>query len=67
MQKHIHLYVNHYSLSLGEKARAAIQHMCDFMVKNKLIKPPNLALFFRTLASVRILDYGGMLFFIYEL
>ena len=45
MRKHIHLYVNHYSLSLGEKARAAIQHMCDFMVKNKLIKPPNLALF----------------------
>ena len=45
IRKHIHLYVNHYSLSLGEKGKAAIQHMCDFMVKNKLIKPSNLALF----------------------
>ena len=45
MQKHIHLYVNHYSLSLGEKGKAAIQHMCDFMVKNKLIKPSNIHLF----------------------
>ena len=45
MQKHIHLYVNHYSLSLGVKGKAAIQHMFDFMVKNKLIKPSNLALF----------------------
>ena len=45
MQKHIHLYVNHYSLSLGEKGKAAIQHMCDFMVKNKLIKPSNIPLF----------------------
>ena len=45
MQKHIHLYVNHYSLSLGEKGKAAIQQMCDFMVKNKLINPSNTALF----------------------
>ena len=45
MQKHIHLYVNYYSLSLGEKGKAAIQHMCDFMFKNKLIKPSNIALF----------------------
>ena len=45
MQKHIHLYVNHYSLSLGEKGKAAIQHMCDFMFKNKLIKPSKIALF----------------------
>ena len=45
MQKHIHLYVNHYSLSLGEKGKAAIQQMCDFMEKNKLIKPSNTALF----------------------
>jgi len=45
MQKHIHLYVNHYSLSLGEKGKAAIQHMCDFMFKNKLIKQSKIALF----------------------
>ena len=45
IQKHIHLYVNHYSLSLGEKGKAAIKQMCDFMVKNKLIKPSNIALF----------------------
>ena len=45
IQKHIHLYVNHYSLSLGEKGKAAIQQMCDFMVKNKLIKPLHIPLF----------------------
>ena len=49
MQKHINLYVNHYSLSLGE-GKAAIQHMCDFMVKNKLIKPSNIPCLYRPLA-----------------
>jgi len=37
MQKHINLYVNEYSLSLGEKGKAAIQYMYDFSVGKKLI------------------------------
>lgn len=37
MQKHINLYVNDYSLSLGENGKAAIQKMYDFAVENKLI------------------------------
>jgi len=37
MQKHINLYVNDYSLSLGEKGKVAIQYMYDFSVENKLI------------------------------
>jgi len=37
MQKHINLYVNDYSLSLGEKGKAAIQYMYDFSVGKKLI------------------------------
>jgi len=37
MQKHINLYVNDYSLSLGEKGKVAIQYMYDFSVETKLI------------------------------
>jgi 1,4-dihydroxy-6-naphthoate synthase len=37
MQKHINLYVNDYSLSLGEKGKSAIQYMYDFSVEKKLI------------------------------
>jgi len=37
MQKHINLYVNDYSLSLGEKGKVAIQYMYDFSVEKKLI------------------------------
>jgi len=37
MQKHINLYVNDYSLSLGEIGKAAIQYMYDFSVETKLI------------------------------
>lgn len=37
MQKHINLYVNEYSLSLGEKGKAAIQYMYDFSVEKKLV------------------------------
>ena len=45
MQKHINLYVNEYSLSLGEKGKAAIQYMYDFSVGKKLIAPVNKNLF----------------------
>tara|TARA_B110000090_G_C13272251_1_gene404642 strand:- start:137 stop:964 length:828 start_codon:yes stop_codon:yes gene_type:complete len=37
MQKHINLYVNDYSLSLGEKGKSAIQYMYDFSVEKKLV------------------------------
>jgi 1,4-dihydroxy-6-naphthoate synthase len=45
MQKHISLYVNDYSLSLGKKGKAAIKYMCDFLENKKLIKTSNKALF----------------------
>ena len=45
MQKHIKLYVNEHSLSLGEKAKAAIQYMYAFLVKKKLITPSDKDLF----------------------
>lgn len=45
MQKHINLYVNDYSLSLGEKGKAAIQYMYDFSVEKKLIEQTNKPLF----------------------
>ena len=36
MQKHINLYVNEYSLSLGEKGKAAIEYMYKFSVEKNL-------------------------------
>lgn len=45
MQKHINLYVNDYSLSLGENGKAAIQKMYDFSVENKLITATDKDLF----------------------
>lgn len=45
VQKHIDLYVNSYSHSLGEKGRSAIEHMYNFSVKNNIILPSNSSLF----------------------
>lgn len=45
MQKHINLYVNDYSLSLGENGKAAIQKMYDFSFENKLITATDKDLF----------------------
>ena len=45
MQKHINLYVNDYSLSLGEKGRAAIQYMYEFSVNENLIGEAEQGLF----------------------
>ncbi len=45
MQKHINLYVNDYSLSLGEKGKAAIKYMYDFSVEKKLIAATDEELF----------------------
>ena len=45
MQKHINLYVNDYSLSLGKKGKAAIQYMYAFSVEKKLINSSEKDLF----------------------
>jgi 1,4-dihydroxy-6-naphthoate synthase len=45
MQKHINLYVNEYSLSLGGKGKSAIQYMYDFSVGKKLINSTDKDLF----------------------
>lgn len=45
MQKHIALYVNHYSLNLGEKGREAIQQMYNYAVEKEMITPQELELF----------------------
>tara|TARA_B100000795_G_scaffold102178_1_gene75310 strand:- start:137 stop:751 length:615 start_codon:yes stop_codon:yes gene_type:complete len=45
MQKHINLYVNDYSISLGEKGKAAIEYMYEFSVKCDLIDSTNKDLF----------------------
>jgi len=45
MQKHINLYVNEYSISLGEKGKAAIEYMYKFSVEKKLINPNSKNLF----------------------
>ena len=37
MQKHINLYVNDYSISLGDKGKAAIEYMYKFSVEKQLI------------------------------
>jgi 1,4-dihydroxy-6-naphthoate synthase len=37
MLQHIDLYVNQYSLSLGEKGRAAVEHLFHHAIKNGLI------------------------------
>ena len=37
IQKHINLYVNDYSISLGEKGKAAIEYMYEFSVEKMLI------------------------------
>ncbi len=45
MQKHIDLYVNDYSLSLGEKGKSAVIKMYNFSVDNHLIRACNKDLF----------------------
>ena len=45
MQKHIKLYVNQYSLDLGEKGKEAITHMYNYAVRKKMIVPQELDLF----------------------
>lgn len=45
MQKHIDLYVNHYSLNLGEKGKEAVRHMYNYAVSKEMIPAQELDLF----------------------
>jgi len=45
MRKHIDLYVNNYSLTLGTKGKEAVVAMYNFSVKNKLIQATGNRLF----------------------
>ena len=45
MQKHIDLYVNDYTLSLGVKGKLAIQYMYDYLMDKNLVTPTNHDLF----------------------
>lgn len=45
MQQHIDLYVNDFSIDLGQKGKAAIQYMFETAVQKGLITPPTNAIF----------------------
>ena len=45
MYQHIELYVNDYTKNLGERGRAAVQHLFDVAVKNGVIPAQRQALF----------------------
>lgn len=45
MYQHIKLYVNDYTENLGERGRAAVQHLFDIAVKNGVIPAQRQALF----------------------
>lgn len=45
MQQHIALYVNQYSIDLGQKGKAAIQYMVNNAIQNGLIQSPKQNLF----------------------
>jgi 1,4-dihydroxy-6-naphthoate synthase len=45
MYQHIELYVNDYTETLGERGRAAVQHLFDVAVKNGVIPAQRQALF----------------------
>lgn len=40
VQQHINLYVNDYSINLGTKGKAAVQHLFDKAIEKGLIDPP---------------------------
>ena len=46
IQKHIDLYVNDYTRSLGEKGKAAIRYLFDYAVQHKMINSLPEAIFF---------------------
>ena len=45
VQQHIGLYVNDFSIDLGEKGKAAIQYLFDTAIKTGLIKPTSTEIF----------------------
>lgn len=45
MQQHIDLYVNHFSIDLGERGRAAVVHLFDRAIQLELIQPIDLPIF----------------------
>ncbi len=49
MYQHIDLYVNQYTLDLGEKGKAAVQYLFDVATKKQIIpEPPSKAIFLAT-------------------
>jgi len=46
IKKHISLYVNEFSLDLGNKGKSAIQHLLDIQIKSDKSQKNNLPLFF---------------------
>ncbi len=45
MYQHIALYVNDYTLHLGERGRAAVQHLFDVVARQQIVPPRQQALF----------------------
>ncbi len=45
MYQHIALYVNDYTLHLGERGRAAVQHLFDVVARQQIVPPKQQALF----------------------
>lgn len=45
MQQHVDLYVNHFSVDLGERGRAAVKHLLDRATQLELIQPVDLPIF----------------------
>ncbi len=45
MKQHIALYVNDYTIDLGEKGKAAVQHLFDYAVEKGFIEKPNQEIF----------------------
>jgi 1,4-dihydroxy-6-naphthoate synthase len=45
MNQHIALYVNDYTLDLGEKGKAAVQHLFDYAIQHGLIEKKNFEIF----------------------
>ena len=45
MRKHINLYVNEHSLSLGEKGKTAVNKLFEMAVELKIISEPKESIF----------------------
>ena len=45
IQQHINLYVNKYTIDLGEKGRAAVSHLMQTAIKKRIISSPTSTIF----------------------